>query len=116
VIVDVAHNADGMKQVAQQLELMTYPQLHIIIGLVRDKEVQNILCLLPATANYYFTKAQIPRALPEDELAAIAKTLQLEGKTFTDVNAALNEVMTHAHPDDVILICGSVFLAGEVNL
>ena len=116
VIIDVAHNAAGMKQVAEQLELMTYPQLHIIIGLVMDKDVHNILSLLPATANYYFTKAQIPRALPEDELAAIGKSLQLEGKTFTDVNTALNEVMTHAHPDDVILICGSVFLAGEVNV
>ena len=95
---------------------MSYAQLHIIIGLVKDKEVKNILALLPATATYYFTKAQIPRALPENDLAAVAKTLQLEGKTFSNVNTALKEAITHAHQEDLILICGSVFLAGEVNL
>jgi dihydrofolate synthase/folylpolyglutamate synthase len=116
VIIDVAHNSDGMKQIAEQLELMSYSQLHIIIGLVKDKDIKNILSFLPPTANYYFTKAQIPRALPENELSAIARTLQLEGRTFADVNTALDEAVTRAHEDDLILICGSVFLAGEVNI
>lgn len=115
VIMDVAHNEDGMKQLVEQLELLTYHQLHIIIGMVKDKAVEKVLELLPETAIYYFTKAQTPRALPEEQLAAMARNTGLEGKTFNDVNTALAAALQHAHKDDLILICGSVFLAGEVE-
>lgn len=115
VIVDVAHNIDGIKQLTEQLELISYNQLHLIIGFVKDKDVTNILSLLPKTAAYYFTKAQIPRALNENDLAEAAKQYDLYGKTFADVNTALQDALTHAANDDLILICGSVFLAGEVN-
>ncbi|HYJ63606.1 MAG TPA: cyanophycin synthetase, partial [Parafilimonas sp.] len=114
VIVDVAHNIDGIKQLTEQLELVRYNELHIIFGVVKDKEIVNMLALLPETANYYFTKAQIPRALNENALADLAKQNGLEGKTFSDVNTALKEALTHAAKDDLILICGSVFLVGEV--
>jgi dihydrofolate synthase/folylpolyglutamate synthase len=116
VILDVGHNEDGMKQIVEQLELTTYNQLHIVIGMVKDKAVGKILLLLPKYASYYFTKAQIPRALPENELAQRAAAIGLHGKEFPEVNAALTEVLTHAHKDDLILVCGSVFLVGEVAL
>ncbi len=115
VIVDVAHNVDGIKQLTEQLELVSYNELHLIIGFVKDKDIANILPLLPKTAAYYFTKAQLPRALNENDLAIMAKQNGLSGKTFPDVNTALKEAITHAHKDDLILICGSVFLVGEVN-
>jgi dihydrofolate synthase/folylpolyglutamate synthase len=116
VILDVGHNEDGIKQIVEQLELTTYNQLHIIIGMAKDKAVEKVLSLLPKYASYYFTKAQIPRALPENELAEKAAVIGLHGKAFTEVNAALTEVLTHAHKDDLILVCGSVFLVGEVAL
>lgn len=116
VILDVGHNEDGIKQIVEQLELATYNELHIIIGMVKDKEVERVLSLLPKYANYIFTKAQIPRALSENELAEKAASIGLQGKAFPEVNAALTEVLTHAHNDDLILICGSVFLVGEVTL
>ncbi len=115
VILDVAHNVDGMKQVAEQLELMTYGELHIIIGMVKDKETKSILSLLPKSANYYFTKAQIPRAMDENELAEAAADIGLQGKKFSEVNEALAAAKEHAGKNDLILICGSVFLVGEVN-
>ncbi len=115
VIVDVAHNVDGIKQLTEQLEMVSYNELHLIIGFVKDKDIANILPLLPKTAEYYFTKAQLPRALDENDLAIMAKQNGLNGKTFPDVNTALKEAITHAHKDDLILICGSVFLVGEVN-
>ncbi|QEC66380.1 bifunctional folylpolyglutamate synthase/dihydrofolate synthase [Panacibacter ginsenosidivorans] len=114
VILDVGHNEDGIKQIVEQLELSTYNQLHIIIGMVKDKAVEKVLSLLPKFASYYFTKAQIPRALPENELAQRATAIGLQGKEFPEVNLALTEVLTHAHKDDLILVCGSVFLVGEV--
>jgi dihydrofolate synthase/folylpolyglutamate synthase len=116
VIVDVAHNADGIRQLMEQLELTSYDELHLIIGFVIDKDITNILPLLPQTSNYYFTKAQIPRALNENQLADLANYHGLEGKAYADVNAALKEALTHAGKDDLILIFGSVFLVGEVNV
>jgi dihydrofolate synthase / folylpolyglutamate synthase len=115
IILDVAHNVDGIKQVLQQLEFETFDRLYIILGMVKDKEVDEVLKLLPHYANYYFTKAQIPRAMDEQELQQKAEVYGLKGKAFPEVNAALKDILTHAKKDDLILICGSVFLVAEVN-
>ncbi len=116
VIVDVAHNEDGVKQLIQQLELTAYQHLHIIIGMVKDKEIDKVLQLLPKHATYYFTQAQIERALPANDLLQKAQTYQLTGNVFTNVNAALQKAITNAHTNDLILLCGSIFLVAEVNM
>ena len=115
VILDVAHNVDGIKQVVEQIELITHNDLHFVIGMVKDKEVEKILEQLPKYATYYFTKAQIPRALPASELALKATLLDLKGNIYDDVNTALKEALEHADEEDLIIVCGSVFLVGEVN-
>lgn len=114
VVLDVAHNPDGVKQLAEQLELATYNSLHVVIGMVKDKDVVASLILLPKYANYYFTKAQILRALPEAELQAIAASIGLKGQAFATVAEAVNAAKQHAHKDDLILVCGSVFVVAEV--
>ena len=116
VVLDVAHNADGIRQLVQQAEVTDHNQLHIITGMVKDKEIEKMLVLLPENAVYYFTKAQIPRALPEDELMEKAKKRGLKGDSFPEVNKALQFAIQHAHPDDLVIVCGSVFLVGEVNM
>ncbi len=116
VIADVGHNEDGIKQIVQQLELTTYNNLHIVIGFAKDKEVSNVLQLLPKTATYYFTKAQIERAMHEEILQSLAESNGLRGHSFSEVNLALKQAIANATKDDLILICGSVFLVGEVNL
>jgi dihydrofolate synthase / folylpolyglutamate synthase len=115
VILDVAHNEDGMRQVLQQLELTSYHQLHIIIGMVKDKEIDTVLQLLPTQATYYFTKAQIPRALPENELQQKALAYSKTGHAYAHVNLALKTALAHAGKTDLILVCGSVFVVGEVD-
>ncbi|RFM27978.1 bifunctional folylpolyglutamate synthase/dihydrofolate synthase [Deminuibacter soli] len=115
VIADVCHNEDGIRQMLSQLELATYQDLHIVFGMVKDKEIKNILALLPETATYYFTHAHIPRALPAEELAQQAAARGLRGTTYEDVNTAIAHARQHAHPNDLILVCGSVFLVGEIN-
>ncbi len=115
VVLDVAHNVDGIKQLTQQIELTEHQQLHIIIGMVKDKEAEKVLTLLPREAHYYFTRAHIPRSLPENELATKAAGLQLKGESFPDVNKALQAALEKAKPGDLIIVCGSVFLVGEVN-
>ena len=116
VVLDVGHNEDGIKQIAEQLEFATYNHLHIVIGMVKDKEVEKVLALLPHHATYYFTKAQIPRALEAEDLRRKAEDLRLEGEAYTTVKAAVQAALTNADKKDMILVCGSVFVVGEVNL
>ncbi|MBS1975119.1 MAG: bifunctional folylpolyglutamate synthase/dihydrofolate synthase, partial [Bacteroidetes bacterium] len=89
VVLDVCHNEGGIAQLIRQIEITDHEELHIIAGFVKDKDIEKILKLLPAHAHYYFTKAHIPRALPETELAEKAMKLGLSGKAFSEVNAAL---------------------------
>jgi dihydrofolate synthase/folylpolyglutamate synthase len=115
VILDVAHNEDGIRQLVKQIELSDYHKLHVVIGMVKDKEIDNVLRLLPKEASYYFTRAQIPRALPEDVLLERAVSAGLTGDAYSDVNSALRIALTKASPNDLILVCGSVFIVGEVT-
>ncbi len=116
IVADVGHNEEGVKALARQIENTTYDELHIVVGLVRDKAIENILRHLPKLATYYFTRAQIPRALPETELAMHAEKMGLNGNHYPNVKQALGAAVLNAGRNDLILICGSVFLAGEVNL
>ncbi len=116
LVLDVAHNEDGIRQLLSQLKLFSFNTVHIVFGVVKDKDVNKILSLLPQTATYYFTKAQIIRALPEDELQQKAKQYNLHGSQYPDVNTALAAARITAEKDDMILVCGSVYLIGEVNL
>src|ERR1035437_192297 len=116
IALDVAHNEDGIKQLLHQISLCNYKNLHIIFGIVKDKDANKILSLLPENAMYYFTKAQIPRALPEDELAEKAKTYNLHGEKYAEVNKALHVARKNAGKEDLIVVCGSVFVVGEVTL
>lgn len=114
VVLDVAHNEDGIRQLLSHLSLLTFEKLHIVFGMVNDKEVSKILSLLPKNAAYYFTKACIPRALPEDELMEKAVAYNLHGGCYLNVNGALSAALKNAGKKDIILVCGSVFVVGEV--
>lgn len=116
IILDVAHNTDGIKQVLFQLK-NNYPtaQIHFVLGFVKDKDVEHVLDLFPKEAFYYFTNAHIPRALPHEELKNMAAQKELTGSSFDDVNEAIEAAKTKAATNDVIMICGSFFIIGEVN-
>jgi dihydrofolate synthase/folylpolyglutamate synthase len=116
VVLDVGHNEDGIRQVLAQIELTDHQHLHIVTGFVKDKEIGKVLTLLPKEARYYFTRARIPRALPEDELMQKAKAAGLEGDAYPDVNTALKAALLKAEKHDLVLVCGSVFVVGEVEI
>lgn len=115
IVLDVGHNADGIKQIVAQIELTDYKDLHIIIGMVKDKEIETVLALLPKEATYYFTRAGIPRAIPETELRRKGNDIGLKGEHYPNVNKALEVARHYADNEDLILICGSVFVVGEVE-
>jgi dihydrofolate synthase / folylpolyglutamate synthase len=115
VILDVAHNEDGIRQLIRQIEITDHEELLIVFGMVKDKEIDRVLELLPPQAMYYFTRAQIPRALPEEELAERAKAKGLKGAPYPTVMEALKAAMGHARSKDLVIVCGSVFIVGEVE-
>lgn len=115
VILDVAHNEHGMHALLEQLSSLHYPQLHIVTGMVKDKDINTVLNLLPKSARYYFTQSHIPRALPYLELTALAKEHGLTGTSFEEVNEALSAAIKNANQQDLVLVIGSIFLVAEVD-
>ena len=115
LIVDVAHNPPGMQLLREQIGMTPHRQLHIVLGMVKDKDVDAVLALLPEGATYYFTRAAIPRAMPEDELSERAKSFGHNGHAYPNIDEALNAALGRAEQEDLILVCGSVFLAGELD-
>ena len=126
VVLDVAHNEDGIKQIIAHINSIKNNQpstatdnkiitTHIIIGVVKDKEIEHILSLLPKEALYYFTNAHIPRALTAVELKEKAVAFNLFGNSYDNVNEALRAAKIKAAPEDIIIVCGSIFLVGEVD-
>ena len=117
IILDVAHNEDGIKQLLEQLAIVKpdKAKLHIIIGMVKDKDVTRILSILPKEANYYFSNAHIERAMPHQILKEKATGFNLAGQSFDDVNVAIQTAKSNTASDDIIIVCGSVFLIAEVD-
>lgn len=121
IVLDVAHNEDGMKQVLKQVDLhkATFSndaEIHFILGMVKDKEVTKVLSMLPADANYYFSNANIPRALLAAELQEKAAAFNLEGLTYKNVMEAIDAAKKASAAEDLVIVCGSVFLVGEVDV
>jgi dihydrofolate synthase/folylpolyglutamate synthase len=115
VVLEVAHNKEGVEQMLLHLQQLSFHHLHIIIGTVKDKDVWQLLTLLPTSATYYFTQAHIPRALPAIELQEKAGRLRLIGEKYEDVNLALQHALKKAAKEDLIIVCGSIFLVAEVD-
>jgi dihydrofolate synthase/folylpolyglutamate synthase len=117
VVLDVAHNEDGIKQILKQLKRESNQiKNHFVLGMVKDKEVDKVLSQLPKDAEYYFTNAHIPRALPAQELQTKAAAFNLKGNFYDDVNMAIEAARQNAAAKDLIIVCGSVFLVGEVDM
>jgi len=115
IILDVAHNEHGIKAMLDQLATMHYAHLHIVTGMVKDKDVAAVLKLLPTKSSYYYTQSHIPRALAANELAAQGNALGLKGICYEDVNKAILAAKEVANPNDLILVIGSVYLVAEVD-
>lgn len=114
VILDVAHNEDGIRQLLEQLHQMKYDKLHLVMGMVNDKDASKVLGLLPQNAIYYFTNANIPRALPAADLKEQAGKFNLKGEAIDSVKKAYNMAIERAGENDLVLVCGSIFVVAEV--
>ena len=114
VIADVAHNEDGIQAVLRQLSETPHKQLHVVLGMVSDKDVSRVLRLLPKEAHYYFCKADIPRGLDADMLKQQATQFQLHGESYRTVMKAYEAAIALARADDLVFVGGSIFTVAEV--
>ena len=114
IICDTGHNVGGITYVTKQLTKQKYNQLHIVIGMVNDKDISGVLSLLPQSAHYYFTQASVQRALPSDKIKELAHTYGLQGEAYPDVKTALAAAKSHATPQDLIFVGGSNFIVADL--
>ena len=112
-VCDTGHNVGGWEYLGKQLE-ETPGKLHIVIGMVGDKDVKKVISMLPKSAKYYFTQASVARAMPVQDFANIAREFNLEGKTYDNVMLAYNEANSDATADDTIFIGGSTFVVADL--
>ncbi|UPT69549.1 MAG: bifunctional folylpolyglutamate synthase/dihydrofolate synthase [Flavobacterium sp. JAD_PAG50586_2] len=114
IICDTAHNSHGLKIVLNQLKKESFDQLHIVLGVVNDKNLDEILPLFPKTAKYYFCKPNIPRGLDAEILKEKASGYDLEGETFSSVSNAYKAAKEKAMSKDLIYVGGSTFVVAEI--
>lgn len=114
VICDTAHNSHGLRIVLNQIQNEKFEQLHIVLGVVNDKDLNEILPLFPKNAKYYFCKPNIPRGLDAETLQQKGLNFQLNGKVYYSVSNAYQEALKLSTEKDFIYIGGSTFVVAEV--
>ncbi|WP_237276382.1 bifunctional folylpolyglutamate synthase/dihydrofolate synthase [Tenacibaculum ovolyticum] len=114
IICDTAHNKEGLNYTLKQLQNEKYENLHIVLGVVSDKKLNEVLPLFPKNATYYFCKPDIVRGLSEKKLKEQASEYNLIGESFVSVSQAFGVAKLKAESQDVIYIGGSTFVVAEV--
>ena len=114
LICDTGHNVGGISYITEQLQQQKYKHLHIVIGMVNDKDIHGVLKLLPQEAIYYFTKASVKRALPETDLQLLAKEFGLKGDVYPTVEKAVQAAQKKSLPEDLIFVGGSSFIVADL--
>lgn len=113
-IADTGHNVDGISAIVTQLRETDYEKLHFVLGMVSDKNHEEILALLPKSAQYYFCSPAIPRALNVEILAKKAFEAGLSGHTYSSVRHAYDSAVNNAGSHDLVFVGGSTFVVAEV--
>ncbi|TAJ12164.1 bifunctional folylpolyglutamate synthase/dihydrofolate synthase [Marinilabiliaceae bacterium JC017] len=113
IVCDTGHNKDGVQEVVAQIANTPHEKLHMVWGMVSDKDVDAVLNLLPRQAHYYFARASVARSCDENRLKEIAGKYNLVGEAFPDVKKAMAEAKKNAGPNDLIFIGGSTFVVAD---
>ena len=114
IICDTGHNIAGIAEVLKNIAATPHQNLHFVIGMVKDKDINGVLAILPKNAIYYFCEPNIERALSAGELFTQANSHNLQGKTYKNVTEALAMAKKSANIDDLIFIGGSTFVVAEI--
>lgn len=112
-ICDTGHNLDGWKYLSRQIASVPCQHLHIVFGMVDDKDVEGVMTLLPQQATYYFTKANNKRAISENVLKLYGQGRGLQGESYPDVVSAYNAAKAAADEKDFVFIGGSSYVVAD---
>ena len=112
-VCDAGHNVGGWNYLARELEKNEYQQIHVVFGMVGDKDIKSVLSLLPKTCLYYFTQASVERAMPADKLKEMAGEFHLKGDAYHSVDAAYKAAVSNAGNNDFIYVGGSCFIVAD---
>lgn len=115
VVCDTGHNYSGVQEVLKQIFTHRFDRLFMVWGMVKDKDIKQILGLLPKNAVYYFCQAQIPRAMDAATLQREAAAFGLKGQAIADVNEAKRAALTEATANDFVFIGGSTYVVAELD-
>lgn len=113
-ICDTGHNVNGLEYIVKQLQQQKYEKLHIVFGMVNDKDIEGVLSIMPKDATYYFCQASVKRAMPSQQLKTLAEAHELKGNTFANVLDAYNSARQNASQNDFIYIGGSSFVVADL--
>jgi len=113
IICDTGHNLEGLKYNLNQIKRIPRSKLRFVLGFVNEKDLDSVLSLFPAEAEYYFTKASVPRAMDEKKLMEKAHGKNLQGNSYCDVRSAVKAARDAASENDVIYIGGSTFVVAD---
>ena len=113
-ICDTGHNVNGLEYIVRQLQQQKYEKLHIVFGMVNDKDIEGVLSIMPKDATYYFCQASVKRAMPSQQLKTLAEAHELKGNTFANVLDAYNSARQNASQNDFIYIGGSSFIVADL--
>ena len=114
IVCDTGHNVGGIQYIVKQLSFQKYKRLHIVIGMVNDKDISGVLAMLPKDAIYYFTQASVQRALPAEKVKELASSYGLSGDAYPDVKTAVEAAQKQANTDDFIFVGGSSFIVADL--
>ncbi len=114
IICDTGHNVGGWKYLAPQISSVPCDRLHIVFGMVDDKDIRNVLSMLPKNAVYYFTQANNHRAIPAPQVGELAKEYGLSGNIYPTVAQAYEEAKSSASENDFIFIGGSSYIVADL--
>jgi len=114
VICDTGHNKEGLEYVFKQLKQESFKKLHIVFGVVNDKDLNSILPLFPKNATYYFCKPNIPRGLDARDLQKKCSKFDLVGNVYSSVEEAYKSALNLANKKDLIFVGGSTFVVAEI--
>jgi dihydrofolate synthase / folylpolyglutamate synthase len=114
IICDTGHNVGGWLYISEQLKNIRCKTMHIIIGMVNDKDINSVMAMMPKGAVYYFTKANVKRARNEKEVKTIGESYGLTGECYQDVKSAYKKAIENADKDDFIFVGGSSFIVADL--
>lgn len=113
IILDVGHNEGCLRVDVEELKHEQYDHLKVVFGVVSDKDYRKMLEVMPCDAEYYYVKAEIPRALDAETLAEVGNGLNRRGKVYGKVANGLEKALNEASDNDLVLVCGSFYVVAD---